>query len=407
MELFKDHTIEGRALFPGAGFVEMALAVAGAAGNAGARRGGVELRGVSFLEPLDLEVGTALVCEVSGGGMEFRPVGEDRVVCDVAEVVTAPVRVSDGDIKDKLTVVQARCTEEVDGLTERYAELAARGFHGPRFQTLAQVWRSSDGAELVARLALPDAEECSRYLVHPAVLDGALQLVGLGKADAMQRVLGVQDAKLVRLCADMSGQADHAWRASARAVGPGAEASAPVVFDLKVFASGGAVEVLSVEGATFAELELPLPAVGVYGVQWRVDQLRLHDAPAETPAPPSSICVAALSSVGDTTGPELASALGCECIACDGKYDDVFGFETLVVTLRQGDAHGAAVREVLRLLRALSRAPRDNVRLGRAVVLTRGQLGPPNPSAGGESGGAGVWGRVRSARFELPHVRLV
>ena len=59
MDLMQDHTIHGRTLFPGAGFVEMALAAQ--LRHMGKRSGGgVELRDVSFLEPLDLDIGTEL-----------------------------------------------------------------------------------------------------------------------------------------------------------------------------------------------------------------------------------------------------------------------------------------------------------------------------------------------------------
>ena len=263
MELFGDHTIEGRTMFPGAGFVEMALAAASSAGSPGAKRAGVELRGVSFLEPLDLEAGTALVCEVSGGGMEFRPAGEDRVVCAVAEVnVAAALGLGDDGT---LAAARARCTEEVEGLMERYAELAARGFHGLRFQTLAQVWRSSDGAELVARLALPDAEECSRYLVHPAVLDGVFQLVGFVPGAAKAWVpAAIERLQLLPdrgLGADESGSA---W-ASARVVEATGRGR---VLELVVYdgASGGAIA--SVQGFRFMALSPPPPSVGLYEVAW-------------------------------------------------------------------------------------------------------------------------------------------
>ena len=53
MKLFNDHTIMGMPLFPGAGFVEMALAAAAVKLRRQSKAvAGVELQGVSFLEPL-------------------------------------------------------------------------------------------------------------------------------------------------------------------------------------------------------------------------------------------------------------------------------------------------------------------------------------------------------------------
>ena len=76
-----------------------------------------------------------------------------------------------------LSEVRTRCAEELPGIVERYAELEERGFHRSQFQTLSQVWRSADGAELVARLCAPAALLSERYHVHPAVLDGVVQMV--------------------------------------------------------------------------------------------------------------------------------------------------------------------------------------------------------------------------------------
>ena len=76
------------------------------------------------------------------------------------------------------------------GIEERYKELQDRGFHGPQFQMLVQVWRGQD--EFVARMHLlvQEREENDRYHVHPAVLDGVFQFVGFiqGLAKAKERV---------------------------------------------------------------------------------------------------------------------------------------------------------------------------------------------------------------------------
>ena len=177
MALFDDHTILGQTLFLGAGFVEMALAAAAAKLRrlGSALQAGVELQGVSFLEPLDVEIGTALVCEVGNdGNMQFRPAQESRVVCTVDQALAAKAV---GLKDDLLAAAKARCVEEVDGIADRYTALEELGFHGPQFQTLVQVWRGQ--GEFVARLRLPSREENGRYYIHPAVLDGLFQLVGL------------------------------------------------------------------------------------------------------------------------------------------------------------------------------------------------------------------------------------
>ena len=58
------------------------------------------------------------------------------------------------------------------------AALEERGFHGPQVQTVHRAWLSSDGHEVVARLRVAASLASERYHVHPAVLDGAIQLIG-------------------------------------------------------------------------------------------------------------------------------------------------------------------------------------------------------------------------------------
>jgi acyl transferase domain-containing protein/acyl carrier protein len=65
---------------------------------------------------------------------------------------------------------------EVESL---YDELAGRGLeYGPVFQSMRSVWRL--GEDMLAEVALPrdEQDQASAFGVHPALLDGALQLMG-------------------------------------------------------------------------------------------------------------------------------------------------------------------------------------------------------------------------------------
>jgi hypothetical protein len=119
MGLFKDYTIQGRTLFPGARFVEMASKLRRAEAS-----DTIQLRNVSVLEPLDLSTGPKLVCHVDRvtGRIEFRATEESRVFCSVAETRKLP-KLAAGDV---LSFVRARCTQEVLGLAERYRALQTK-----------------------------------------------------------------------------------------------------------------------------------------------------------------------------------------------------------------------------------------------------------------------------------------
>lgn len=66
-----------------------------------------------------------------------------------------------------------------------YHRLAALGVdYGPAFRGLRALWRRGD--EVFAEVALPEAErtEASRYGLHPALLDAALQAYAVGSPQA-------------------------------------------------------------------------------------------------------------------------------------------------------------------------------------------------------------------------------
>ncbi|MFE4695441.1 zinc-binding dehydrogenase, partial [Streptomyces sp. NPDC056749] len=75
-------------------------------------------------------------------------------------------------------------------LGEFYSGLAGRGYeYGPVFRGVRAAWR--DGDEVFGELALPDGVEVGGFVVHPALLDSALHLIGLlpdGQGDGVGMV---------------------------------------------------------------------------------------------------------------------------------------------------------------------------------------------------------------------------
>ncbi|WP_234375340.1 polyketide synthase dehydratase domain-containing protein, partial [Streptomyces scabiei] len=63
----------------------------------------------------------------------------------------------------------------MDGVYDRFAEAGYR--YGPAFQGLRAAWR--DGTDVYAEVALERQSDSGGYLVHPALLDGALQASAL------------------------------------------------------------------------------------------------------------------------------------------------------------------------------------------------------------------------------------
>ncbi|MGP4115478.1 SDR family NAD(P)-dependent oxidoreductase, partial [Streptomyces sp. 4N509B] len=175
-----DHAVKGTVLFPGTGFVELAV-------RAGDEAGCAHLRELTLQAPLVLpEHGGALVQVVVGAADEAgrRTVriysqhedadAQQPWVCHAegALVPEQPV-VPDMDLS-----AWPPAGAEVVDVSEFYAAVAETGYgYGPVFQGLRAVWRR--GEEVFAEVALPeDAQsQAAEFGLHPAVLDAALHAI--------------------------------------------------------------------------------------------------------------------------------------------------------------------------------------------------------------------------------------
>ena len=55
---------------------------------------------------------------------------------------------------------------------------SVEGMHGPQFQTVERLWSNDAKDAVLARIRVPSDEYSPYYIMHPATLDGAFQLVG-------------------------------------------------------------------------------------------------------------------------------------------------------------------------------------------------------------------------------------
>jgi NADPH:quinone reductase-like Zn-dependent oxidoreductase/acyl carrier protein len=78
-----------------------------------------------------------------------------------------------------LESIESRCTELVSS-ADYYQAMAARGLnYGANFQTVAQFWHDEKHQEAFARFQVAEAvrTQAQAYRIHPALLDGCLQLL--------------------------------------------------------------------------------------------------------------------------------------------------------------------------------------------------------------------------------------
>ncbi|MGX9922376.1 non-ribosomal peptide synthetase/type I polyketide synthase [Streptomyces sp. NPDC002248] len=172
-----DHQIQGTAVFPAAGYVEMAAqAVRALTGAPRVRLAGIDLRKALFLAEdatstvqLSVDPETAAFTIATPGDADTEP------VVHAAGVLRSGQPASLGPVLD-VAGVRARADRRLDAET-CYAGLAALGYHyGPAFQAIEEVW-TGEGEVLAkvrppAGLLGPDAAD---HHLHPVLLDACFQ----------------------------------------------------------------------------------------------------------------------------------------------------------------------------------------------------------------------------------------
>ncbi|MFE6097908.1 type I polyketide synthase [Streptomyces massasporeus] len=180
-----DHTVFGRAVLPGTGLAELALAAAHRSGAAG-------VADLTLVAPLVLPADTAVHLQVVvGGGGESGPRtvtvhsrtadgtdGTDGTgawtLHATGELSQAPVEASAGFAWAGRWPVPGAEPVAMDGFYERFQEQGVD--YGPAFRGTAALWRQGDTAYGVVRLPGQD-RATDGFGLHPALLDAALNVM--------------------------------------------------------------------------------------------------------------------------------------------------------------------------------------------------------------------------------------
>jgi len=188
-----DHRVQGLAVLPGAGYVEMAMAAAAAAFGAEDRAlSSFEFQRLLFFpEDAARIVQTSLVIDDDVRGAAFQVHSRPADATDALWTLHATAQIDAIDAIDatpdtaaesggaaRLDEAKQRCAVRT-AAADFYREFAERGNQwGPRFQGIAALWRGQ--REALAELRVPAAlePELERYRIHPAVLDACLQVLG-------------------------------------------------------------------------------------------------------------------------------------------------------------------------------------------------------------------------------------
>jgi acyl transferase domain-containing protein/surfactin synthase thioesterase subunit/D-arabinose 1-dehydrogenase-like Zn-dependent alcohol dehydrogenase/acyl carrier protein len=177
----RDHRVQGAVVFPGAGYLEMALACGhqlfGAEPFEVAEVSLVEALGLTGEAPVQLQVVTT---EEQPGRLRF------QLASPESRQGPATFRVHARGVLRRSKRSEAPSTLDLKLLRERlptsvepaqsYAGMAALGMeYGPAFQGIHQLW-CGDG-EALGRIELPAGAHPERYQFHPTLLDSCFQVI--------------------------------------------------------------------------------------------------------------------------------------------------------------------------------------------------------------------------------------
>ncbi|SMG01554.1 type I polyketide synthase [Burkholderia singularis] len=187
-----EHHVFGRVVFPGAGFIETALALARTRWGAATYR----LSDVNLMAALvvgDADERHLHIHALADGDDTLHvrifsgtPGGGEQAAGDSvppSEHVRVDVQRAGDAAPSHIdwAALRARCDERVSA-ADQYQSLHKLGLQiGPAFQGMREIWRG-DG-EAVAEIELDDARsrEIGQYLIHPAMLDCGFQLSGVAQ----------------------------------------------------------------------------------------------------------------------------------------------------------------------------------------------------------------------------------
>ncbi|QDY07369.1 SDR family NAD(P)-dependent oxidoreductase [Micromonospora sp. HM134] len=355
-----DHAVDGAVVFPGTGYVDLAL-------HAGAQVGAETVDELTIEAPLVLPERGGVQLQVVVGPADAGQARTLQVYARSADTDAPWTRHASGVLAAGRRTTGTALTQwppadaEAVPIDDLYQHLATGGLvYGPVFRGLRRVWRRGD--EFYAEVTLPEGVDADGFGLHPAVLDAGLHALGLAEGDTFRGLpfawtgltLHATGAAGVRVRLTPVGSGVRV--AVADAVGaPVATVDSLVLRPVQVTRPGGVAD--SLFDLTWQEIGTPTTTAAP---QWAHHPATLPAGSGPVPAD-ADLLVLTAGSAGDVTGPEAV-------------HDEV--------------------NRVLGLAQEWLAGPDTH----RLVVLTRRAVG----GDGTDLTGAAVWGLLRSAQAENP-----
>ncbi len=337
-----DHAVLGTAIFPGTGFLELAL-------RAGTEAGTPSVEELTLQAPLALPEEGAVALRVSLSAPDEQERREIAIHSRLEGEQADWVRHASGILSAEASASPAPLAqwppagaEQLDP-ADLHARLAEAGFeYGPAFEGLGALWR--DGEEIYAELSLPEGQEPGGFGVHPALLDAALHPVALAAGEGVRLPFSWSGVSLL-----------------------GSDAR-----ELRVRITGGAEEGASLE--LFDSLGSPVGAVGSLVAR----PLDFEQMRAGTSAP-------------------LHALRWQKLVASQAALSPAQPWRAPGPGQGSKDAREATLATLEQVQHWLATEPEDS----RLAILTQGAIATHDDESP-DSAQAALWGLVRSAASEHP-----
>ncbi|WP_314178649.1 SDR family NAD(P)-dependent oxidoreductase, partial [Streptomyces winkii] len=379
-----DHGVRGQVLFPGTGFVELAV-------RAGDEVGCDRVEELTLAAPLVIPEQGAVQVQVSVGAADddgrrtvsvhARPEGgADLPWVEHASGTLSPSGAGTGAAFDA-SVWPPENAVPVD-VGDCYDRFTDAGFdYGPVFRGLKAAWQGADG-EVFAEAELPEGTSVDGFGLHPALLDAGLHAAGAVE-DGAGGVPFVWEGVTLHATGAEAARVRLVRRSDGRTGVTVADVSGELV---------ASVEALATHRADDGQPGTAAAAVreALFNVEW-------------TPVHPVS--APTWAGVVESNALDVTGVLGDAGVAVE-VLPDLASVETsppgvvLVSVAGETDGHrvAASARTVTTRVLELVQQWLGGERFAgsRLVFVTRGAV------SGGDPAGAAVWGLVRSAQSEHP-----
>ena len=173
------HKVLGSTVFPGAGYIEAALA---AIRELRPESRGVEISGLRFHEPMPLSAKASrrlqlAVSPNASGGHDFQFSSRKNASAGWTRHASGTATGTDGPADPiALDEIRNRCTDLIAGHAH-YDAMAGQGLdYGDNYRAITRLWRTRGEALAELELDAGAAAEAQDYCVHPILIDAALQL---------------------------------------------------------------------------------------------------------------------------------------------------------------------------------------------------------------------------------------